>query len=147
MASNVEIPQVLSPGQSSATHTISNIWPNTKSPHHVQFYRHPKINWKFSLGHNYKLIRHPESDLEWGVYRFSSNPGNVASQTVYNMAFEFTGGLSKNVYKNYTVIVTFLGMARKQVIDYCYKHKVSEEFISILKGFEKHLLKAPSNEF
>jgi hypothetical protein len=138
MTTNAEPPQE-SPSQSSAMHGIFNILPNANSPPHVQFYRHPKINWKFSLGHTYKLIRHPESDLEWGVYRFSSNPGNIASQTIYSKAFEYTGGLSKNVYKQYTVVVTFLGMARKQVIDYCYKHKVSEEFISILKGSENLL--------
>jgi hypothetical protein len=137
MTTNVEQAQ----GSHNHSSTMHGIVLPTKLPH-VKFYRHPKINWKFSLGHTYKLYGHPESDLELAVYRLTSIHQNIA-QTIYTKTFEFTGGMSKNVYKQYAVTVSFLGMERRQVIDYCHKHKVSEEFISVLKGSEKHPLRIP----
>lgn len=95
------------------------------------FYHHLKINWKFSLN-EYTLIERPNSNHEPAIYRFVT-PRDQTTQTICNIIFGVTHGLSKNLYKQYSVIVIFDGMTHKETLDYCSEHASSREIVSLLE--------------
>jgi hypothetical protein len=106
--------------------------PNTSQSPKVTFFHHLKINWKFSIN-EYILNQGPSSMDEPAIYHFVT-PRDHTAQTICNIVFGVTHGLSKNLYKQYSVIVIFHGMSHKEALDYCSKHGSSREIGSLLQS-------------
>jgi hypothetical protein len=105
---------------------------NTSQSPKATFLHHLKINWKFSIN-EYVLNQGPSSMNEPAIYHFVT-PRDHTAQTISNLVFGVTHGLSKNLYKQYSVIVIFHGMSHKEALDYCSKHGSSREIGELLQS-------------
>jgi hypothetical protein len=97
----------------------------------TKLYDHLNINWKFGL-HNYSLVEKPTSPTQPAAYRFGIS-GNEKRDTFHNLVFGATQGLSKNIYKIYSVGLVFNGMTHQEALDYCAKHSSLRELGRILE--------------
>jgi hypothetical protein len=91
------------------------------------------INWKFGL-HNYTLVEHPQSDGAPGVYRFAT-PKNEVHKVIEEFVFGASQGLSKNIYKHYTIGLVVNGMTHREFLDYCEQHSGLRELETVLEMY------------
>jgi hypothetical protein len=98
----------------------------------VEFYHRLKINWKFGLS-DYVLVQRPMAPTAPAIYRFAT-PSDDTRKMLHNWLFGATQGLSKNVYKVYTITVIFKDTSHQDALEYCQNHKTSTHLISMLSG-------------
>lgn len=96
----------------------------------TKLHDHLNINWKFGL-HNYSLVAKPSALTQPAAYRFGIS-GNEKRDTLHNLVFGATQGLSKNIYKLYSVGLVFNGMTHQEALAYCAKHSSLKELERIL---------------
>jgi hypothetical protein len=108
----------------------------------TRLYDHLNINWKFGL-HNYSLIEKPTSPTQPAAYRFGVSGNEKTAHTLQQLVFGATQGLSKKVYKLYTVGLIFNGMTHLEAADYCTRHSSLKELEQILRETHGHGIPIP----
>ena len=81
----------------------------------------------------YVLVEGPGADNDLAIYRFET-PEDPTRVLLHKLVFGATQGLSKNIYKLYSITVVFKDMSHKEALEYCATHKSLNGFTAILTG-------------